>query len=86
MPDYFDLLYVKRLPSHAKISKRANLHFRNGLLDRDEFLHPEEITDIKSISFPASSSFLLCFLLFFHLFPLLFLMTLFHVAVQFCIK
>ena len=61
MPDYFDLLYVKRLPSHAKISKRANLHFRNGLLDRDEFLHPEEITDIKSISFPASSSFLLSF-------------------------
>ena len=86
MPDYLDLLYVNRLPSHAKISKRAKLYFRNGLLDRDDFLHREEITDIKSVSFPMTSLFLCCFLLFFHLFPLLFLITLFHVAVQLCME
>ena len=86
MPDYLDLLYVNRLPSHAKTSKRAKLYFRNGLLDRDDFLHREEITDIKSVSFPTSSLFLCCFLLFFHLYPLLFLITLFHVAVQLCME
>ena len=45
------------------------------MLDSYTFLHPEQFADTKYVSFPAGSLYCRCFLLFFHLLPLLFLVT-----------
>ena len=59
----------------SKVSKRTNLYVKNGMLDSYTFLHPEQFADTKYVSFPAGSLYCRCFLLFFHLLLILFIVT-----------